>query len=225
MTFKRYLQGASFGACLTLCCSLALAEMPTWQLAMSDADVREVVREVEILDQTIILDPRVQGRITVLSNEALDREGIRRLFYSVLNAQGFAAVNDGDRLLVLPASEAKAWANQQVEAIPAAFTTRVFTLSGSVAADLAGLLRPLVSSSGYIGPSSSANALVVTDSAANLERLESLVLQLDSGQRHDYELVTLHNAQTEAVFAVVEAAAGGRTAVCRWWPTPTVAAC
>ena len=210
MTLKRYLRAASFGACLTLNCSLALAEAPTWQLAMSDADVREVVREVgAILDQTIILDPRVQGRITVLSNEALDREGIRRLFYSVLNAQGFAAVNDGDRLLVLPASEAKAWANQQVEAIPAAFTTRVFNLSGSVAADLAGLLRPLVSSSGYIGPSSSANALVVTDSAANLDRLEQLVLQLDSGQRHDYELVTLREAQAEAVFPVVEAAAGG----------------
>ncbi|MBK4993880.1 type II secretion system secretin GspD [Pseudomonas sp. S37] len=210
MTLKRYLRAASFGACLTLNCSLALAEAPTWQLAMSDADVREVVREVgAILDQTIILDPRVQGRITVLSSEALDREGIRRLFYSVLNAQGFAAVNDGDRLLVLPASEAKAWANHQVEAIPAAFTTRVFNLSGSVAADLAGLLRPLVSSSGYIGPSSSANALVVTDSAANLDRLEQLVLQLDSGQRHDYELVTLRKAQAEAVFPVVEAAAGG----------------
>ncbi|AFK69079.1 type II secretion system protein GspD [Pseudomonas putida SJTE-1] len=210
MTLKRYLRVASFGACLTLNCSLALAEAPTWQLAMSDADVREVVREVgAILDQTIILDPRVQGRITVLSSEALDREGIRRLFYSVLNAQGFAAVNDGDRLLVLPASEAKAWANQQVEAIPAAFTTRVFNLSGSVAADLAGLLRPLVSSSGYIGPSSSANALVVTDSAANLDRLEHLVLQLDSGQRHDHELVSLRQARADAVFPVVEAAAGG----------------
>lgn len=210
MTLKRYLRAASFGACLTLNCSLALAEAPTWQLAMSDADVREVVREVgAILDQTIILDPRVQGRITVLSSEALDREGIRRLFYSVLNAQGFAAVNDGDRLLVLPASEAKAWANQQVEAIPAAFTTRVFNLSGSVAADLAGLLRPLVSSSGYIGPSSSANALVVTDSAANLDRLEHLVLQLDSGQRHDHELVSLRQARADAVFPVVEAAAGG----------------
>ena len=210
MTFMRYLRAASFGASLTLGCSLALAEAPTWQLAMSDADVREVVREVgTILDQTIILDPRVQGRITVLSSEALDREGIRRLFYSVLNAQGFAAVNDGDRLLVLPASEAKAWANQQVEAIPAAITTRVFSLSASVAADLAGLLRPLLSSNGYIGPSSSANALVVTDSAANLDRLESLVLQLDSDQRHDYELVTLRKAQAEVVFPVVEAAAGG----------------
>ncbi|MFK0094388.1 type II secretion system secretin GspD [Pseudomonas sp. NPDC090592] len=210
MTFQRFLRGASFGVWLTLTCPLALADEPTWQLAMSDADVRDVVREVgAILDQTIVLDPRVQGRITVLSNEAHDREGVRRLFYSVLNAQGFAAVNDGDRLLVLPASEAKAWANQQVDAIPAAFTTRVFSLSGSTAADLAGLLRPLVSGNGYIGPSSSANALVVTDSAANLERLQSLVAQLDSGQRHDYELVTLRIAQAVDVLPVVEASAGG----------------
>lgn len=209
MIFQRYLRAASLGACLTLTGSLALADAPTWQLAMSDADVRDVVREVgAILDQTIVLDPRVQGRITVLSNEAHDREGVRRLFYSVLNAQGFAAVNDGDRLLVLPASEAKAWANQQADAIPSAFTTRVFSLSGSTAADLAGLLRPLVSSNGYIGPSSSANALVVTDSAANLERLQALVGQLDSGQRHDYELVTLRIAQAADVLPVVEASAG-----------------
>lgn len=210
MTFKRYLRVATLGACMTLASPLILADEPTWQLAMSDADVRDVVREVgAILDQTIVLDPRVQGRITVLSNQAHDREGIRRLFYSVLNAQGFAAVNDGDRLLVLPASEAKAWANQQVDAIPSAFTTRVFTLSGSIAADLAGLLRPLVSSNGYIGPSSSANALVVTDSAANLDRLQALVVQLDSGQRHDYELVTLRTAQASDVLPVVEASAGG----------------
>jgi len=210
MISKTNLRAAAFGACLVLAGPMALAEPPTWQLAMNDADVRDVVREVgAILDQTIVLDPRVQGRITVLSNEAHDREGIRRLFYSVLNAQGFAAVNEGDRLLVLPASEAKAWANQQVDEIPSAFTTRVFTLSGSVAADLAGLLRPLVSSNGYIGPSSSANALVVTDSAANLDRLHALVAQLDSGQRHDYELVTLRTAQATDVLPVVEASAGG----------------
>ncbi|MFG0539961.1 type II secretion system secretin GspD [Pseudomonas sp. YQ_5] len=210
MTLQRYLQVALVGTCLSVAGTLALADTATWQLAMSDADVRDVVREVgAILDQTIVLDPRVQGRITVLSNEPHDREGVRRLFYSVLNAQGFAAVNDGDRLLVLPASEAKVWANQQADAIPAAFTTRVFSLSGSISADLAGLLRPLVSSNGYIGPSSSANALVVTDSAANLDRLQALVAQLDSGQRHDYELVTLRTAQAAEVLPVVEASAGG----------------
>lgn len=209
MKFKQCLR-FSLGICCALALQSTLADEATWQLAMSDADVRDVVREVgAILDQPIILDPRVQGRITVLSDEQLDREGIRRLFYSVLNAQGFAAVNDGDRLLVLPASEAKTWANQQVEAIPAAFTTRVFPLSGSLAADLAGLLRPLISSNGYIGPSSSANALVVTDSAANLDRLQSLVSQLDSGQRLDHEMVTLQLAQASDVLAVVQAATEG----------------
>jgi len=221
MISKTNLRAAAFGACLVLAGPMALAEPPTWQLAMNDADVRDVVREVgAILDQTIVLDPRVQGRITVLSNEAHDREGIRRLFYSVLNAQGFAAVNEGDRLLVLPASEAKAWANQQVDEVPSAFTTRVFALSGSVAADLAGLLRPLVSNNGYIGPSSSANALVVTDSAANLDRLHALVAQLDSGQRHDYELVTLRTAQATDVLPVVEASAGGPDSGVRVLPDP-----
>ncbi len=205
MKFQHYLRAATLGACLSISCSLVHADQPTWQLAMSDADVRDVVREVGmILDQTIVLDPRVQGRITVHSNEPHDREGVRRLFYSVLSAQGFAAVNDGDRLLILPASEAKAWANQQIESIPAAFGTRVFELSGSTASDLAGLLRPLVSSNGYIGPSNSANALVVTDSAANLDRLQSLVAQLDSGQRQDYELVTLRATQATDLLPVVE---------------------
>ena len=211
MTLRRKLRLASLSVSLSLSCVLAHAQdQATWQMAMSDADVRDVVREVgAILDQPIILDPRVHGRITVLSNEQLDRDGIRRLFYSVLNAHGFAAVIDDERLLVLPASEAKAWASQQLEAIPAAFATRVFVLQGSLAADLAGLLRPLVSSNGYIGPSSSANALVVTDSQANLERLAALVAQLDSGQRHDHEVVVLRHGQASELLPVVEAAAGG----------------
>ncbi|WDY58356.1 type II secretion system secretin GspD [Pseudomonas sp. PSKL.D1] len=210
MTFRPKLQRAGLGAYFMLTSLCALAEATTWQMSMNDADVRDVVREVgAILDQSIILDPRVQGRITVLSNERLDREGVRRLFYSVLNAHGFAAVNDDQRLLILPASEAKAWANHQLDAIPAAFTTRVFSLSGSLAADLAGLLRPLVSGNGYIGPSSSANALVVTDSAANLDRLQALVAQLDSGQRHDHELVMLKQGRATELQPTLEAAAGG----------------
>ncbi|MFJ4351558.1 type II secretion system secretin GspD [Pseudomonas sp. NPDC089428] len=215
MTLRRMLRLAALSASFYMVCAYTHAQdQATWQMAMSDADVRDVVREVgAILDQPIILDPRVQGRITVLSSERLDREGIRRLFYSVLNAHGFAAVIDDERLLVLPASEAKAWASQQLDGIPAAFTTRVFSLQGSLAADLAGLLRPLVSSNGYIGPSSSANALVVTDSVANLERLAGLVVQLDSGQRHDYQVVALRHGQASELLPVVEAAAGAESGV------------
>ena len=58
----------------------------------------------------MVLDPRVQGRITVISEQELDREGVRRLFYSVLDAQGFSIIDQGDRLLIIPAAEAKAQA-------------------------------------------------------------------------------------------------------------------
>jgi len=184
------------------------AEAPTWQLAMNDADIRDVVREVgSILRQTVVLDPRVQGRVTVHSDEPLTDEQVRRLFYSVLNAQGFAAINDGERLLIVPGSEAKTWANHQASGLPEAMTTRVFELGSSVAADIAGLLRPLVSSGGYVGPSASANALVITDSAANLERLGHLVEQLDAGQQHEFSLVQLKHATAHKVVTLLSAAA------------------
>lgn len=204
-----HLRSTACASALALCLWAGASSASSWQLALNDADIREVVREVgEILQQTIILDPRVQGRVTVLSSDPLDREGVRSLFYSVLNAQGFAAVNDGERLLVIPASEAKAWANQPGIGAPAGFATEVFELSSAVAADLAGLLRPLVSSHGYIGPSASANALVISDSVDNLERLASLVAQLDAGQQHDYSLVHLQHAAAHSLVPLVESAAG-----------------
>ena len=96
-----------------------------------------------------------------------------RLFYSVLDAHGFSIIDQGDRLLILPAADAKARPTHSLDSkAPAeAFVTQVIELNASVAADLAGLLRPLVSSNGYVGPSASANALIITDTAANARRL------------------------------------------------------
>lgn len=66
----------AFVLLLSLSLPAARAEEPRWQLAMNDAELRDVVREMSsILDTTVVLDPRVQGRITVLSEQALDREG------------------------------------------------------------------------------------------------------------------------------------------------------
>lgn len=97
----------------TLCSALFFAspghaQAPSWQLAMKDAELRDVVQHMSsVLGATVVLDPRVQGRITVISDQPLDREGVRNLFYSVLEAQGFAVVDQGERLLIIPAADAK----------------------------------------------------------------------------------------------------------------------
>ena len=78
----------SFGpilTCCVLCAGLLLqshawAQKQHWKLAMKEAELRDVVQEIStVLGATVVLDPRVQGRITVISEKELDREGVRRI--------------------------------------------------------------------------------------------------------------------------------------------------
>ena len=132
---------------------------------------------------------------------------MRELFYAVLDAHGFAVVDQGDRLLIIPAAEAKARAGNP-DGSDQAFVTQVIELNASVAADVAGLLRPLVSTNGYVGPSASANALIITDTASNTRRIAELVRQLDGGTRHDYSVVELRHAQASDVAKVMQQSLG-----------------
>lgn len=189
------------------------AEEEQWRLAMNNAELRDIVEEMSaILGTTVVLDPRVSGRITVMSHEALDREGVRRLFYSVLDAHNFTVIDEGDRVLITPVTEARTRAGNGVakNATASQYVTQVVELNTSSASDIAGLVRPLVSANGYVGPSVSANALVVTDTAANVKRIVRVVGQLDGGQNNLHAVVQLRHAQAADIAPVIEATLGKR---------------
>lgn len=182
-----------------------------WQLTMNNAELRDVVEEMSaILDTTVILDPKIQGRITVMSRQALDREGVRRLFYSVLDAHDFSVIDQGDQILIVPVAQAKSQAGALVDRPPAAqqFVTQVYGLGASSAPDLAALVRPLISPNGYVGPSVSANALVVTDTARNVGRIGEVIRQLDSGAKNTHELIELRHGVAADIARLMEASLG-----------------
>ncbi|RON58971.1 type II secretion system secretin GspD [Pseudomonas frederiksbergensis] len=200
---------------LALMAGTLRAEEEKWQLAMNNAELRDIVEEFStILGTTVVLDPRVSGRITVMSPQALDREGVRRLFYSVLDAHNFTVIDEGERLLITPVAEARTRAGKGSvnNATASQFVTRVIELNTSSASDIAGLIRPLVSVNGYVGPSVSANALVVTDTTANVQRIAEIVRQLDAGQNNLHAVVQLHHAHAVDVAPVIEASIGKRNA-------------
>jgi general secretion pathway protein D len=189
------------------------AEEQRWRLAMNQAELRDIVEEISaILGTTVVLDPRVSGRVTVMSRQALDREGVRRLFYSVLDAHNFTVIDEGDRILITPVADVKTRAGQSANehATPAQFITQVIELNTSSAADLSALIRPLVSANGYLGPSVSANALVITDTGANVKRIAQVVRQLDGGQQDQHAVVALRFAQASDVATVIESSLGKR---------------
>ena len=216
------LTGARALRCISLTAVLAIlpwacaqAAEEKWQLAMNNAELRDIVEEISvILGTTVVLDPRVSGRVTVMSRQALDREGVRRLFYAVLDAHNFTVIDEGERILITPVSEAKTRAGTASSQKPTAsqFVTRVIELNSASAAELAGLVRPLVSANGYVGPSAATNALVVTDTAANTQRITQVVQQLDAGQGSKHSVVQLQHAQASDLVPVIEASVGKRSA-------------
>lgn len=199
------------GLLLSLCLAPAWADEPRWQLSMNDAELRDVVREMSsILGTTVVLDPRVQGRITVLSEQELDREGVRRLFYSVLDAHHFTVIDEGDRILVTPVADARTRASNAdgSTARIGQFVTQVVALDNSVAGDIASLVRPLVSVNGYVGPSASANALVITDSAGNVRRVARIVRELDAGHKNVHDVLSLQHGLAADLARVLEQSLG-----------------
>ncbi|WDG47363.1 type II secretion system secretin GspD [Pseudomonas chlororaphis] len=172
--------------------SAALTTQRLWTLNMKDAELRDLASEVgEITGKTLVVDARLQGKVSVQSSNALDKDGIYSLFLSVLRSQGFVALDQGDRVLIVPAVEAKTKSSEQSGD---EFVTRVLDLRNANAAEISGVVRPLVSDDAYVAPSASSNALVVSDSASNVERIRQVVSELDQAGNRSFSTVALKHA-------------------------------
>ena len=72
-------------------------EQQTWQMATKQADIQEFVAQVaKITGKTFIVDPKLKGQVTVISDTPLGKDGVYALFLSVLRLQNYTAVPSGD---------------------------------------------------------------------------------------------------------------------------------
>ncbi|MFK0089239.1 type II secretion system secretin GspD [Pseudomonas sp. NPDC090755] len=163
-----------------------------WTLNMKDAELRDLVSEVgQITGKTMVLDPRMNGKVTVQSATAMNQSGIYSLFLTVLRSQGYAALDQGDRVLIVPVADAK---TKSSVTAGDEFVTEVLTLHNATANEVAAVVRPLVASDAYVAPSATSNALVVTDSASNVARIHQVVRELDSAGSRAFSTVELKHA-------------------------------
>ncbi|RRU73523.1 type II secretion system protein GspD [Stutzerimonas xanthomarina] len=164
-----------------------------WTINLKDADIRAFIDQISQLSgQTFIVDPRVKGQVSVVSNATLSLSEVYQLFLSVMATHGFSVLTQGDVARVVPNAEAKAEAGSgptggdQLE-------TRVIQVQHTSAAELIPLIRPLVPQFGHLAAVSSANALIISDRSANIARIEDLVRQLDRAESNDYAVLNLRH--------------------------------
>lgn len=176
----------------------AFAQEETWRLNLRDADIRAFITQVaDITGYSFVVDPRVAGKVTVLSSTPMTRDEIYDLFLAVLNVQGFVAIQGEDVIKVIPQANARK-SGEALEGrsdIPSEqLMTRVIRVEHASATELVPILQPLVAEYGHVAAAARANALIISDHRLNIERLEQIVRELDGPASYQVEVVPLEEA-------------------------------
>ncbi|MCK0163774.1 type II secretion system secretin GspD [Marinobacter sp. S6332] len=188
--------------------SAAYAQDETWRLNLKDADIRAFVTQVaDITGYSFVVDPRVKGKVTVLSSAPMNKNEIYDLFLAVLNVHGFTAIPGEEVIKVVQQVDAKQSAEVlgRFSSIPSEqLITRVIQIDNANALELVPILRPLVAKYGHLAGVAAANALIISDHASNIKRMEQIVRELDSPSKYEVEVIKLKEAWVGDMVALLQ---------------------
>ncbi|MEO9453413.1 type II secretion system secretin GspD [Chromobacterium phragmitis] len=171
------------------CNLLAAPQNDTVMLNFVNADIETVVKAIgEISGKNFIIDPRVKGTVNIVSSRPVPRSLSYQVLLSSLRLQGFSAVEGNGVIKIVPEADAKLHAKAS-KSIPRGdgdrLITKVFALKNSNANQLVPVIRPLVSPNNTVAAYPQSNALIVTDYADNIQRIESIIESVESAAAGD----------------------------------------
>jgi general secretion pathway protein D len=200
---------------LALClCSLLAAPLAWSQQAnitpnYKEADIRQIVEAVgEVTGRNFIIDPRVNAKVTMLSSTPMTAEAFYEAFLSILQVHGYVAVTSGDLIKIVPDATARQYAGP-IGAAGAAgaddIVTQVIQVQNVGAAQLVPILRPLIPQYGHLAAHPGSNMLIVSDRAANVSRMITIIRRIDQSNDEDVEVVRLEHASAAEIVRIMTA--------------------
>ncbi len=171
-------------------------------LNFNAADIEAVARTMGVISgMNVVVDPRVKGQITLVSEKSVSPQVAMAQFLTSLRMQGFTMVESAGLFKVVPEADAKlqSAAVETNESAPkgapgAQIATQIFKLNFESANNLVTILRPLISPNNTINANPVNNSLVITDYADNLRRIARIITALDVSNATDVEVIELKNA-------------------------------
>ena len=180
----------------------------TLTLNFKDADIGAVIQTVsDITGKNFIVDPRVKGKVTVISSTPLRPDEVYEVFLAVLNVHGFAVVPGPNASKIVPEVNAK---QSEIPNVTAGrpgrddeYVTRVIPVKHVAAAQLVPILRPLLPQQGHLAAFPQSNMLVASATAANISRLVQLIQRIDVVTDGDVEVIPLQHASAEELVRIL----------------------
>ncbi len=204
----RTLQFGVVALLLSLSLNTTASDSQTWRINLKNAEIQEFVSQVaNITGKTFVVDPRVRGRVTVISNASLDRDGIYELFLSVLRVHGFAAIETGEFVRIQQQTLAKQSGSPLDDADTIdgeQIVTRVIPAQYVDANELVKTLRPMVPQYGHLAAVPEANVIIISDHAENIVRLIRIIEEIDVADDDLIVMVPLQDAWVTNVVDMLE---------------------
>jgi len=171
-------------------------------LNFSNAEIEAVARTMAtITGANVVVDPRVKGLITLVTDRPVSRRVAMNQFQAALRLQGFTMVESAGLYKVVPEADAKLQSGAVTVsdepvggALGNQITTQIFKLNFESANNLVAVLRPLISPNNTINVNPGTNSLIITDYADNLRRMARIIAAVDVSNATDVQILPLKHA-------------------------------
>ncbi len=194
--------------CLLSAISSPVFSAETTTLNFKGADIQAVISTVaQATGKNFIIDPRVKGKVTLISNRPMGKGEIYKVFLSILEVHGFTAIPSGEAIKIVPDADAKHSslpnASKRRPGRGDEAVTRVIEIEHVTAAQLVPILRPLVPPQGHLAAYPQSNVLIISDRAANIARLINIIKRIDQPSSGEIEIVRLEHAAASDLVRVL----------------------
>lgn len=188
--------------------SSAVARQTMTTLNFKDANIRQIVEAVaETTGKSFIIDPRVNAsNVTIISSKPLTPDAFYEAFLSVLEVHQLAAIKSGDVIKIIPNATARQGAGPIGTSGAEGgddIVTQIIEVQNVGAAQLVPILRPLVPQFGHLVAHAGSNMLIISDRAANVARIATIVRRIDKANENDIEVVPLEHASAAEIVRVM----------------------
>ncbi|MHB1221533.1 MAG: type II secretion system secretin GspD [Gammaproteobacteria bacterium] len=177
-----------------------------WNL--QDADILSVINEVsQETGKNFVVDPRVNGKITLVSSKPLRQKEVYQVFLSVLSMVGYSAIPSGNVVKIVPNMESGEQATSVISGKNGPkgdeVVVRIIPLENVSAAQLIPVLRPMMPQWSNVSAYMPGNVLILLGRASNLDRIYHVIQDVDSAATSGIQMIPLHHASASQVAMVL----------------------
>jgi len=192
-----------FLALISIMLSAEIAVQETYLLNYQDVEIAKVTQDIaQFSKKTLILDPRVKGRITIFSDSILSAEQVWDVYLRTIQVHGFSALSDGGIVRIVPENEATRDSNNSIN--NASIATKIFTLKNRSAGEILPQIKAITGRQSHLSSIPSINSILLVDKKSNIERIEKLLFTLDQSDSAAISIIKLNNLSSVEAARILE---------------------